>query len=133
MKRDGILNQDILSAIGSLGHTDTIVVCDAGLPIPKNVTRIDLAVTKGVVRFVDVLKPLLSELVVAKIILASEIAETSPDMYHTILDLVGNIPVEQVSHEEFKVMTHDAKAIIRTGECTPYSNIILQSGVDFSS
>jgi len=72
MKKDGILNQNLLNIIGSLGHTDRIVVCDVGLPIDKKVERIDLSITKGVVKFMDVLKPLLNELVVEKIVLAQE-------------------------------------------------------------
>ena len=131
MKKTGILNQNILNVMGSLGHTDRIVVCDVGLPIDKNVQRIDLAVTKGVVKFMDVLKPLLEELVVEKIILAREIVAKSPAMHQEIVALTKGIPVELVSHEEFKRLTKDAKAIIRTGECTPYTNIILQSGVNF--
>ncbi|RIO78192.1 D-ribose pyranase, partial [Staphylococcus haemolyticus] len=39
--------------------------------------------------------------------------------------------LEQVNHETFKALTKNAKAIIRTGEATPYANIILQSGVIF--
>jgi len=131
MKKDGILNQDLLNIMGSLGHTDRIVVCDEGLPIDKNVERIDLSVTKGVVKFMDVLKPLLNELVVEKIILAQEIVTKSPAMYQEIVALTKDIPLELVSHEEFKKLTKDTKAIIRTGECTPYTNIILQSGVNF--
>lgn len=131
MKKTGILNQNILNVMGSLGHTDRIVVCDVGLPIDKNVERIDLAVTKGVVKFMDVLKPLLEELVVEKIILAREIVAKSPVMHQEIVALTKGIPLELVSHEEFKKLTKDAKAIIRTGECTPYTNIILQSGVNF--
>ena len=107
------------------------MVCDVGLPIDKNVQRIDLAVSKGVVKFMDVLKPLLEELVVEKIILAREIVAKSPAMHHEIVALTKDIPLELVSHEEFKRLTKDAKAIIRTGECTPYTNIILQSGVNF--
>ena len=131
MKKDGILNQRLLNVMGSLGHTDRIVVCDAGLPIDKNVERIDLAVTKGVVKFMDVLKPLLDELVVEKIILAQEIISKSPAMYQEILALTKVVPVELVSHEDFKKLTKETKAIIRTGECTSYCNIILQSGVNF--
>ena len=131
MKKDGILNQGILNVMGSLGHTDRIVVCDEGLPIDKNVERIDLAVTKCVVKFMDVLKPLMDELVVEKIILAQEIVTKSPAMYQEILALTKGIPVEMVSHEDFKKLTKETKAIIRTGECTPYCNIILQSGVNF--
>jgi D-ribose pyranase len=131
MKKDGILNQGILNLMGSLGHTDRIVVCDEGLPIDKNVERIDLAVTKGVVKFMDVLQPILNELVVEKIVLAQEIVTKSPAMYQEILVLTKGIPVELVSHEDFKKLTRETKAIIRTGECTPYCNIILQSGVNF--
>jgi D-ribose pyranase len=131
MKRNGILNQNLLSVIGSLGHTDTIVICDAGLPIPRGVERIDLAVTRGTVSFMDVLKPVMRETVVEKIILAREIAVKSPEMYKKIVQCAGTIPIEQVSHEEFKTMTRDTRAVIRTGECTPYANVILRSGVNF--
>lgn len=131
MKKDGIVNQDLLSVMGSLGHTDRIVICDVGLPIDKNVERIDLSITKGVTAFMDVLKPLLNELVVEKIILAQEIVTKSPKMHRDIVALTKGISLELVSHEEFKKLTKDTKAIIRTGECTPYANVILQSGVNF--
>ena len=131
MKKDGIVNQELLKVMGSLGHTDRIVVCDVGLPIDKNVERIDLSVTKGVVKFMDVLKPLLNELVVEKIILAREIVTKSPAMHQEIVALAKGIPLELVSHEEFKKLTQKTKAVIRTGECTPYANVILQSGVNF--
>ena len=131
MKKNGILNQDLLNVMGSLGHTDRIVICDVGLPIDNSVKRIDLSVTKGIVKFMDVLKPLLSELAVEKIILAREIVKKSPAMHQDIVELTKGIPLELVSHEEFKKLTKDTKAIILTGECTPYANIILQSGVNF--
>ena len=132
MKRFGILNQDILNAVGSLGHSDRLVISDAGLPIPKGVNRIDLSVTKGIVPFFDVLKPMLEEVVVEKVILANEIKDKSPEIQAKILALVGKIPVEYVPQEEFKKMTRDAKTVIRTGQCTPFTNIILEIGVDFS-
>ena len=132
MRKTGILNQGILNATGSLGHTDYIVVCDAGLPIPLGVERIDLTVVRGLPRFLDVLKPVMAEIVVEKIILAKEIEKASPDLAAQIRELAGPIPIEFVSHEQFKRLTRDAKAIVRTGEHTPYANAILQSGVDFS-
>lgn len=132
MRKTGILNQAILSATGSLGHTDQIVVCDAGLPIPLGVERIDLTVVRGIPRFLEVLEPLLAEVVVEKIILASEIETASPEMLVSIRKLAGSVPIAFVSHEELKLLTMDAKAIVRTGEFTPFANAILQSGVDFS-
>jgi D-ribose pyranase len=132
MKRIGILNQDILNAVGSLGHSDRIIISDAGLPIPQHVNRIDLSVTKGIVPFFDVLKPMLEEVVVEKVILAKEIKDASPEIHKKILEMVGKIPVEYVTQVEFKKQSHDAKAIIRTGQCTPFTNIMLEIGVDFS-
>lgn len=131
MRKNGILNQEILKATGSLGHTDYLVVSDAGLPIPLEVERIDLSVVKNLPRFLDVLKPILDEIIVEKIILASEIKTASPELAAQISELAGSIPIEYVPHVEFKRLTHNAKAIVRTGEHTPFSNIILQSGVDF--
>lgn len=131
MKKEGILNENILRVIGSTGHTDKLVVCDAGLPIPQGVEKIDLAIIKGLVGFIEVLEPLLKEVVVEKITIASEIKQKSPEMYKKIVYLAGSIPVVEVDHEFFKSMTVSAKAIIRTGECTPYANVILQTGVDF--
>ena len=33
MKKSGILNQPISAVIAGMGHTDTLVIADAGLPI----------------------------------------------------------------------------------------------------
>jgi len=132
MRKTGILNQAILNATGSLGHTDLIVVADAGLPIPLGVDRIDLTVVRGIPRLLDVLGPLMAEIHVEKIILASEIQTASPDLLAQLRRLAGKIPIEFVAHEQFKRLTRDARAVIRTAEFTPYANVMLKSGVDFS-
>lgn len=131
MKKKGILNEGVIKAICSMGHTDKLVVCDAGLPVPKDVEKIDLAVVKGIPAFLDVLEPILSELIVEKVILAEEIVKESPELCKAITSLVKNIPIEFVSHEEFKLISAKSRAVVRTGEFTPYANIILQSGVEF--
>jgi D-ribose pyranase len=130
MRRSGILNQRSLNATGALGHTDHIVIADAGLPIDLGVERIDLTVVKGMPKFLDVLAPVMAEVIVEKMILAKEIVAASPAMYESIRQLAGSIPIELVSHEEFKALSRKAKAIVRTGEFTAFSNVILQSGVE---
>ena len=42
MKRTGILNRHLSAATASLGHTDEVVIADAGLPIPDGPTVVDL-------------------------------------------------------------------------------------------
>ncbi len=131
MKRGGILNQELVNTIAGMGHTDRLVICDAGLPIPENVKRIDLSLERGYMPFLMVLEPVLKELVVEKAYIAAEMKEINPDAYAAVRKLLGEITIEEIPHEEFKKMTVKVKGIVRTGECTPYANIILQSGVNF--
>ncbi|QDX91237.1 D-ribose pyranase [Brevibacterium sp. JNUCC-42] len=131
MKKIGIMNSDISAIISKLGHTDRIVICDAGLPIPDGVQRIDLALKAGLPSFLDVLQVILAEMQVERIHYAKEMSEVSPALYEKMKQELPNVEESVVSHEEFKKRTNEAKAIIRTGECTPYANVILEAGVTF--
>lgn len=134
MKKKGILNSDISAILSDMGHTDKIVIADCGLPIPEDIMKIDISLSLGNPKFIDVLYEVLKDMKVEKVILASEIKDKNKILYEEILsvletDNVGSI--DYVSHEEFKAMLKDVRAVIRTGEATPYANIILQSGVIF--
>ena len=130
MKKKGILNSHIAKVLADLGHTDTIVIGDAGLPVPDGVLKIDLALTPGSPSFQKVVQVVLDDMVVEKVTMALEIKENNPIQYEFMLDYFSQ-NIEYVTHENFKQMTENAKAIIRTGETTPYSNCILQAGVFF--
>jgi len=132
LKKGRLLNSEIISVLSRMGHTDQITVGDAGLPIPDHVTRIDIALMKGLPSFLDTVRLLKHEMVIEKIILADEIKNQNPQIHEVLLEYFRDIPIEYLSHEAFKNLTHASKAVIRTGECTPYANIILQSGVDFT-
>jgi D-ribose pyranase len=130
-RNQGTLNGPLSRVISELGHTDTLVVSDAGLPIPRDVERVDLAVRKNLPRFLDVLDTVLAELQVERVLLAEEIKAHSPAMLKAIeqrFDKIG-IPLGFVPHIEFKQATTTAKAAVRTGEFTPYSNVLLTAGV----
>ena len=131
MKKYGILHHELAQVIAQLGHGDMLIIADAGLPIPPNVRRIDLAVTGGVPAFLSVLAAVLGEMQVERATIASEMVMRSPAMQQSLLDLCAAIPISAVSHEEFKRLSQTACAIVRTGEFTPYANIILYSGVVF--
>lgn len=132
MKRNGILNSEISRVLSYMGHTDRIAIGDCGLPIPDEVERIDLALTFGEPRFLHVLELVLQDMKVEKIILAEEIKEQNPEVLHGIERLfAGRVEVEFVPHTALKAATRDCKAVIRSGEITPYANIILQSGCIF--
>lgn len=131
MKKDRILNPNLLKAIATLGHTEYLVIGDCGLPVPKGVEVIDLSVVAGLPHFMDVLKAVQSELVVESAIVATEIDEKNPQMWRDMAAELGDIPVEKIPHEEFKRLTSYAKYLIRTGETSPYANVILIGGVNF--
>ncbi|WP_214804307.1 MULTISPECIES: D-ribose pyranase [unclassified Exiguobacterium] len=129
MKRHGILNSQISKVLADLGHTDMIVIADCGLPIPTGVARIDLALELGTPAFADVLRVVADDMAVEQVTLASEIKEANEAALTTVSQL--NVTTEYVSHEAFKELTKQAKVIIRTGEATPYANVILHAGVIF--
>ncbi|MFQ5858989.1 MAG: D-ribose pyranase [Anaerolineae bacterium] len=131
MKKRGILHPELSRVIAELGHTDTIVIADAGLPIPDGPARIDLAVVEGVPPFLMVLQAVLGDMQVEEATIAEEMVEASPEFYEQVTDMLGSVSVNQVMHQAFKLRTRDARAVIRTGEFTPYANIILHAGVVF--
>ncbi len=131
MKRDRLLNQEIISEVAALGHTEYFCIADCGLPIPKGVKVIDISITAGKPTFLDVLDAVREELVVESIILASEMEDKNPKLSKEMEERFGEMPVKKVFHEEFKKLTENAKCIVRTGENSSYANVILVGGVNF--
>ncbi|MEU4696457.1 D-ribose pyranase [Nonomuraea dietziae] len=129
MKRSGILNAALAGQLARLGHTDRVLVCDSGMPIPAGVEVVDLAFVAGVPSFAEVLDGLLAELVVEGAVAASEVGEANP----ACAGLLGErLPgLEYVPHEELKRLSREVKLAVRTGEARPFANVILHCGVYF--
>ena len=134
MKKNGILNSEISRVLSYLGHTDCICIGDCGLPIPDETERIDLALEFGVPTFMKTLEVVAGDMKIEKIVLAEEIKQQNPAVLRQIEALFAgqNVETEFVSHVQLKEQTKYCKAVIRTGETTPYANIILQSGCIFA-
>jgi D-ribose pyranase len=131
MKKIGTLNQPLSAVIAGLGHMDTLVIADAGLPIPAETQRIDLALAEGIPTFLDTLGVVLSEMQVERAIVAEEMPDVSPGIYKEMVALLGDLPIDIVTHLILKEQTRSARAVVRTGEFTPYANVILVAGVVF--
>jgi len=134
MKKTPLLNIALSRLIASLGHGDIVVIGDAGLPVPPGVELIDLALTHGVPDFLTTLKVLLSEMQVERHVLAEEILLKQPTQLAALEAMTASDELGQrqlMSHEDFKVLSRQARAVIRTGECQPYCNIALIAGVTF--
>ncbi len=134
MKKKGILNAPLSKIVASMGHTDKLVICDSGLPIPKNSEVVDLALTTNIPRFLDTLRIVMEELNIEEAIVAEEISNSGSGLLDEIKALIPDVKITKVPHEKFKEISRQESNIsfVRTGEATPYANIILISGVTFS-
>lgn len=147
MKTNGILHNDLARLVARLGHGDMLVITDRGFPFPRHEKTecIDVSVGRNLPKFIDVVKVVLKELEIEKVIIADETKDISPHVYQELKDVVflkknkGNDIVEEnIPHLEFKDLVlngslqgKEVKGFVKTGEFTPYANIILISGVDF--
>lgn len=139
MKKGTLINSELIHAVAKLGHMDALCVCDAGLPIPAEARRIDLALSHGVPSFLDTVKAILSEMTLECIEMADEFPEKSPELHDAFIALLKEeeaalgkeIPILYIRHEALKLATKRCRAVVRTGEFTPYANVILKAGVTF--
>lgn len=133
MKKAGILNADLARIVAAMGHTDKLVVCDAGFPIPNGRTVVDLALTTNIPRFLETLGVILQELQVESVVVADEMQRINNGVFEGVQELLQDIDMVSVPHETFKEMTNQNGNVVfvRTGEATPYANIMLISGVTF--
>ena len=131
MKKHGILNRDLAGMLARMGHTDTLLIADCGLPIPDGVPCIDLSVVHGLPSFAQVLEAVLHDFVCEEATMAEAICTDNPACWTEARTLLGEVPIQYITHDALKQASRAAKLIIRTGEATPYANIVLRSGVCF--
>jgi D-ribose pyranase len=132
MKDRGLLHPQLARVVTELGHGDLLGIGDAGLPLPLGVERVDLAVVRGVPSFLDVARAVLAEVRVEALVFAEESRSACPELVAAVTALAPDAAIEWVTHEELRSRSRRARAVVRTGEFTPYANVLLVSGVDFS-
>jgi D-ribose pyranase len=134
MKRCGHLNRDVSRVLARMGHTDSLVIADCGLPVPDGVECIDLSLALGDPPFLRVLDTVLADFKVERAVFATEAQQHNPAVAARASSLSREeVQVEFVAHETLKNLTRRARAVIRTGEATPYANVLLYSGVIFGA
>ncbi|MGW2093571.1 D-ribose pyranase [Promicromonospora sukumoe] len=133
MKHRGIINAALSGELARLGHTDLVAVADAGLPVPRDVPTVDLALVFGVPRFTQVLDALLDEIVIEEA-WTSQGADGTPAgawIDERVEPRTGR-PAERIPHPDLKAMTARARLVVRTGEATAWANVVLRCGVPFA-
>lgn len=131
MKKQGVLNAELAEVIAGLGHTDLLVIADAGFPVPPGVACVDLAVRCGLPPMLDVTAAIADELEIEALTVADELLARDSELPHALRLLFPGAAFAHISHEDLKQLSARAKAVVRTGECTPYHNVVLRAGVVF--
>lgn len=130
MKKQGILNPALAAGIARLGHTQKVVIADCGLPLPAGAPVVDLTLVRGVPRFTEVLSAVLDEIVIEGALLADEARGSVVETW--VRDRTpGLAALDHVPHEELKRLLPEASLLVRTGEDTPYANVVLTCSVPF--
>ncbi len=131
MKRSKILNAELNYAIGSMGHGDLMIVCDAGFPIPSSAWRIDLALMQDVPDLQTVLSLIAEDFIAEKVAYAENLETNNPKLLEKVRAIFPDADHEFVPHASIlNELALKAKVIVRTGAFDPWGNILLYSGVD---
>jgi D-ribose pyranase len=128
MKNHGVIHPDLVRLLAQLGHKDEVLICDAGFPIPLGVERIDLAYRLGSPEFGDVVEAIVADIAVESIVVADESGDDFADWLKSVTDAES---MQRLTHDQLKSRAERSRAVIRTGESTPFANVILIAGVAF--
>jgi D-ribose pyranase len=130
LKKTRLLNHQLSDVIARIGHTQCLVIGDAGFPIPFPVQRNDLSTVPGLPTVNQVAQAIAEEMEVEAIIVADELVSREQAWAEEMAELF-KAPWSQVPHVEFKRISEGAIAVVRTADITPYHNVILISGVNY--
>ncbi|MBO4206757.1 D-ribose pyranase [Micromonospora echinofusca] len=131
MKRRGLLNAELSGVLATLGHTDLLLVVDAGFPIPRTAHRIDLAVAEDLPTLTTVLDLVADEIIVEGVVVAEDVTTHNRPLADWLGQRFPGVELSTRPHAEMLgELAHQAKAIVRTGAFNPWGNVGLVCGVD---
>lgn len=128
MKRTGILHPGLARILTETGHTDILTICDKGFPVPQTCERLDLALVEGIPTVLDVLRAVNDEFIIDTVIVTEEMKEASPERFAQLQKEFAHLSFTVISHQRFKEICPESRAVIRTGDAVPYANIMIVSG-----
>ncbi|MEN9992150.1 MAG: hypothetical protein RLZZ224_1852 [Verrucomicrobiota bacterium] len=128
MIQSGILNPAVLSLIARIRHTNTLVISDWAFPYWPEIETVDISLTKGIPTVLDVLELLKPNFKIGRIWQAEEFVKSNnAENIDRFVTAFGKIPLTREPHVDFKKRVPHAIGLIRTGDPTPYGNIIIES------
>lgn len=128
MLQSGILNPHVLDLIARVRHTNTLVIADWAFPYWPEIETVDISLTHGIPTVLDVLDLLTPVFKIGRIWQADEFVSGNPqETVERFAKSFGKIPLTREAHLDFKKRVPHTIGLIRTGDATPYGNLIIES------
>ena len=115
MKKRGIFNAQLIEELTKMRHTDRIVICDAGFPVPEGKTLVDVSLTAELPTVEQVFRLICNEILIEGLTFSEGLK-----VEHTFEEITSPAFFE-------RVYERDVKLFIRTGDVRPCGNIMLTS------
>jgi D-ribose pyranase len=126
--KTGILNPGILSLLGRVRHTNTLVIADRGFPFWPGIETVDISLVDDVPTVLQVLGAVLPNFQVGRAWMASEfLSHNSDAAAAAVRAVLGGVPLEFEAHVDFKKRVPLAIGLSRTGDTAQYGNVVLES------
>lgn len=133
MQPNKILNAKLAGSLATLGHSDVVLVTDAGFPIPKDANIVDLGLTAGTVDVLEILRTLRQHMFVEEVRFAPEVKTEYPKLYKQVQEIYTGSGASFIPapHEELiDTWAPKAKLVIRSGSLTAWANFALVASTD---
>jgi D-ribose pyranase len=128
MLKTGILNPRLLSLLAHVRHTNTLVIADRGFPFCPQIETVDLSIVDDVPTVLQVLAAVRGNWVIGKAWMAKEFIRSNDRRTQTrFVGALKGASLKFEPHVQFKKRVPNAVGLIRTGDTTPYANLILES------
>ncbi len=131
----GLLTPDLLHALASMGHGDTIALVDANYPASRGKRTLHLpganvvAMLRAVLSLVPLDTFVPNPAAVMQVVGDPDAVPPVVAEMNEILSSGGNLPAASLERHAFYAAAADAYVIVRTGERRFFGNIILTMGV----
>jgi len=128
MIKTGILNPQLLSLLARVRHTNTLVIADCGFPFWPQIETVDLSLVDDVPTVRQVLAAVRAQCVFGKAWMAKDFLQHNPPATRRAFAAAfRGMALTHEPHLDFKRRVSQAIGLIRTGDTTPFGNVILES------
>jgi len=128
MLQSGILNPHLNHLLSRIRHTNTLVIADWAFPYWPQIETVDISLVKGIPTIADLLTAIEANFKIGEAWMAEEyLSHNPPGSDQAIRSILKSVPLTFEPHLEFKKRVPHAIGLIRTGDITPYGNIIIES------